>query len=723
MGETRRLPMTTPLHDQIAARLDRLLARLSELMDADPERGLAPAPGDLYDPPSWPEGLPWPLSARQALEAVSGARELVAELVAGDIADMVASLVKPEVQAAVLASPKLVAEWRWPSLRVAIGNGAELCGPSYGPRLALGRLLHSWHADLDPVDVGRWPDGALSHRTVAEWAREPLNRLHPAKQALGDVLVADVEAHGEIRLVPGWAMRDAGWPTELHRTTLALLYLVERDLPGNRAAAARLTVQSWASVAPGDVHNAAATAALEAMRVASDPVPMAMPGECDPDDVPTDPAAVAMLARELHRVCCEVGGLVAKVAPTLTPPALDLQVVPERNGMLTLDADLVEWLATLDQGEADKVRPAARERLASYKAGELDARHLFARWTDGVSLAAVAVALWRARGAKLWGRRQAVLPATVRAVNIDTLIPAMARRLTYLPTLDDGRILDAKGRELGRISTINADILEQTRDGLALLGTVTGHRLVRFIVHRVHDQVEAGDPYALRVDLPGGWGALAEKLRYMSRDYEPLQLLMRAGQHAEWTHTNAVIGGLWTYTYQRGNAAAPSRLTITSGEALAPGLAARLSQSGNTSNAARMARRLVPELRAEPPVSAVNDRSKGAAWTLHRLALVELVDHAEEMHRNGAVAIGPQRWRELGKEARLPDDTLPKLLGSWLSGDDDNPALLVEPEPGRWTLADAHKAEREFIADSGRRRSEGRENARKGKADKNKAGK
>ncbi len=712
------------LTNAIASRLDQLLARLGELVDADPARELAPVPGDLYDPPSWPEGLPWPLSARQALDAVSSARELLTAWIAADIDAAVAALVKPEVRAAALASPELVALWRWPWLTAAIGNGAELCGPSYGPRLALGRLLRSWHADLDPVDKGIWPDSELAHRTVAEWAREPLNRLHPAMP--GDALVADLDRYREIRRIP--VLRKAsGWLGELHRDTLALLYLVERDaladLPGNRAAAAWLTVRSWASVAPGDVHNAAATAALDAMRVAPDPVALAMPGERDPDDVPTDPAAVAMLARELHRVCCELGGLVAKVAPTLNPPAFDPQVVPERDGMLKLDADLADWLATLDQEKANDGRSAARERLASYKAGELDARHLFARWTDGRALAAVAVALWRARGAELWGRRQTVPPGVVREVNIDTLIPAMSRRLVYLPGLDDGRILDAKGRELGRISTINAEILAQSRDGLALLGSVTGHRLVRFIVHRVHDQVEAGDPYALRVDLPGGWGALAEKLRYMSRDYEPLQLLMRAGQHAEWTHTNAVIGGLWSYTYQRGNAAAPSRLTITSGEALAPGLAARLSQSGNTSNAARMARRLVPELRAEPPVSAARTNDQGAAWTLHRLALVELVDHAEELHRNGAVAIDLQRWRALAKEARLPDDTLPKLLGSWLAGDDDTPALLVEPEPGRWTLADAHKAEREFIADSGRRRSEGRENARKGKADKGKAGK
>ena len=396
MGETRRLAMTTDLQPRILARLDQLLARLGGLVDADPARELAPVPGDLYNPPSWPEGLPWPLSARQALDAVSGARELLADWIAADIDAAVAALVKPEVHAAALASPDLVAGWRWPLLTAAMGNGAERCGPSYGPRLALGRLVRSWHADLDPVDVGRWPDGALSHRSVAEWAREPLNRLHPAKPAdfkpymgldpeafaalypgkpaLGDILLVDVEAYGEILHIP--VLRQAsGWPVELHRTTLALLYLVERDaladLPGNLMRAAWLTVRSWASETQGDVHGIAARTALERE---------AAPAE-----------AADLLARKVHEACA---GLVESVAPTPDPPAFDPQMVPERDGMLRLDADLADWLATLDQGEADKVRAAACERLTHY-ASELDARHLFERWTDGTTLRLVARILWR----------------------------------------------------------------------------------------------------------------------------------------------------------------------------------------------------------------------------------------------------------------------------------------------------------------------------------------
>jgi len=120
-------------------------------------------------------------------------------------------------------------------------------------------------------------------------------------------------------------------------------------------------------------------------------------------------------------------------------------------------------------------------------------------------------------------------------------------------------------------------------------------------------------------------------------------------------------------------------------------------------------------------VAAARANDQGAAWTLHRLALIELVDRAEELHREGAIALTPARWHALAADARLPADTLARLLDSWRTGDDAAPALLAEPEPGRFTLADSHAAERDFIADGGRKRTEGREAGRKGKANKGKA--
>lgn len=422
----------TDLRGRIAERLDQLLASIAWFYNERPDTDLAPVPGDFHGPlgwpvdaapKAWPEGLPWPLTARQALEHLRAAQSDAVAWIEADIRAAVAWLVAPELVDDVLALPELVDGWRWPWLTAPIGNGPEWCGPSYGWRLALGRLSRRWGDDLPPADAGRWPDPGLTHREVAAWAQPTLNLRHPAvpydprsapgargaahgqklwdgsgelseevaaaaygltldewrkeypgKPALGDDLVAEVESWGEIRreLVVWRADR---LPAKVHRTTLALLYLVERrareSLPGELLAAALAAVRAWSSDAPGDVHNAAARGALEV--------------ESGPAD------AVELLARELWRECKD---LVERLSESAKPAGLG--EVPELRGLMAMDAELAAWLAERDPDKAQDLKEAAGERLAKWRAGEPGAaRELFARWLDERALRLVAGALWR----------------------------------------------------------------------------------------------------------------------------------------------------------------------------------------------------------------------------------------------------------------------------------------------------------------------------------------
>ena len=468
-------------------------------------------------------------------------------------------------------------------------------------------------------------------------------------------------------------------------------------LPG--AVAGLLSARTWASDAPGEVHTAAARKAL---------------GEG------AAPSAVALLASELHKMCIGPAGLVAVLANVDNPTPGDLAKVPERDGMTTLDAAFADWWAThLDADGAAKLRSGAQARLADCRRGDLDGVGLYEKWADGgaARLASVARALWRCRVAAKLQRRRDVPAALVRAVAVDRLIPAMTGQ-AVLSTVGDGKVRDKEGRELGRIATVDAAMLHAVQRGLEQLGTVTGHRLLRYLVLRVHDQWQTQAADWRAVDFAGGLSALADAVHYSRRDFEQLQQLLSAGQHVQWTHPAVKIGGLWVSTYRRGAPGLPGLVRIVVNDPLAPTVAARLAQgvAADTSHDGRTARRLVPELRAEPPVSAVNERSQGAAWTMHRLWVGELVDRAEELHNNGSVALDTQRWATLARAANMPAERMALLLDSWRSGDDVAPPLLTEPEPGRFTLADSHRLELDFIADGGQRRSEGRERAKLGKA-------
>jgi hypothetical protein len=305
-------------------------------------------------------------------------------------------------------------------------------------------------------------------------------------------------------------------------------------------------------------------------------------------------------------------------------------------------------------------------------------------------------------------------PALVRAVVADLMVPAMTRQLELL---DTDVLRDKRGREVGRVALVDGASIEGVRRGLDRLGSVYGHRLIRTLVLRAHAQAEAGDGDARRVAFDGGWSALADALGH-NRDFAALRDLLEAGASVRWDTPAAKGAGWWTFTERRGSRAGPGEIAFIVGEVLAPHHAMALAEHGANSLPARIARRLVPELRAEPPVSALRSNDHGAAWNLHRLLLVELVDGAEALHLHGAVPITDRRWAELAKQAGVPAGNLPRLLDSWRAGDDAAPPLVAEPDAGTFTLADEHKPERDFIADGGRRRYEGRLNGRAGMAKK-----
>lgn len=719
------------VEQRLEARLARLVGELRTLFaddlgklldDGQPRIGERARPGlERY----WPDGLPLPLTVAAALDAVDAGRQLVAEAVAGDIRAAVVALVDPIAQRWVLERPEVVDQWTW---RNPPRDAADV-GPSHGAESALAllrRLATMTAAGGERVlaaDFRRfgWWDSALSQAQVAEWAGPRLDKAWRGREG-EDVawarrldsplwqppelpsarLRAELAANGDFAqaiAVP----RPDGLASALSPGSVALLYQLERralaELPEPLDDAAWQAVQSWRSKAPGDAHNAAAEAAL---------------AELGDDETKGNADALRQLAAKLCDRCNSFADAVGP-APEM-PEGGGPRVV---DGMLALDDKLASWLKRVDAEDADKLRAASRQRLDDFNAGRIKAPELFKAWADGGAqrLHQLARVLWRTVVKERWRHGLTKRPALMRVVAVDTLLPLMSRQHT-LPGLDDLAVRDHKGRELGRIATVDAATVEMVRAGLHHLGTVTGHRLVRLLVHRAHDQWVAGSRDPRVIFFEGGWSALAEALKVRTRDFTQLRELVEAGKHMTWTHKNSTFDGLWVGRYERGTRAGPGFVEIVAGTALLPNMAAIMAQEGGKTPAARVARRLVPELRHEPPVSVVRELDQGPAWTLHRALIVELVDRAEELHKEGAIHISDERWRELARDARFPLGPLPRLLESWRTSDGKAPALIAEPERGHFTLADDHKLEREFIEDGGRRRIDGRESASKKKANK-----
>jgi len=308
------------------------------------------------------------------------------------------------------------------------------------------------------------------------------------------------------------------------------------------------------------------------------------------------------------------------------------------------------------------------------------------------------------------------IAATARAVYADTITPVMTKQIG-LPGIDDTQVRDLKGRTLGTINTVDADAIKAVWRGLGLLDSVNGHRLIRKVVHRAHDVMKSdsvplskdtGSPLrAPVVEFIGGFSGLANAIGMNDNDNSALRDLLQAGQHVEWQHKHAQIGGFWTWTATRGSRKGPGVIRMTIGDALCPGFAAALRGEGKRSIGARRARTLIPELHEEPPLAGLRRNEHGKVWTLHRLALVELVDSAVELYEEGGALITPKRWHEMGSKVGLSPAHVDRILSAWQSGDETAPPLLNQIQKDSWTLAQPHDQARSFIEETGRRKVEG----------------
>jgi hypothetical protein len=282
-----------------------------------------------------------------------------------------------------------------------------------------------------------------------------------------------------------------------------------------------------------------------------------------------------------------------------------------------------------------------------------------------------------------------------------------------LDMLEPRTLRDDKNRKV--VATIGEDVaVDLAHQGLKRLGSVHGHRFVRLLVHRAYDAKEAGDDNYWRLRFVGGKRAVAEAIGLHSGKYGPVvDELLTAGL-VRWETPHIAGGGLWTWTEARGSRAGPGVIEIQPSSALLPGLANELA-SGSKTAAARRARRLVPELRHDVPTGILRNNEQGAAWTLHRLMLLELVDSARELHETGYVDIPFARWGALAKRASFPRTRLTALLESWTEGESDDAPALIERSGDGVTLAAPHALERDFIAAGGERREQGRKAGRKGR--------
>lgn len=273
-------------------------------------------------------------------------------------------------------------------------------------------------------------------------------------------------------------------------------------------------------------------------------------------------------------------------------------------------------------------------------------------------------------------------------------------------------ILDHRGRRVGALHLtpeIDAELVTLTN-----LGKLSTTRLVRFLLHRTHEQKWILQQHnANRVDVEGGFAALAELLG-MTGKKAPDELHEAAATlSAIWLDSPSGDGRVFGFFNHKVGRTRLLEMNVMG--PFAPDYAAR-TLAGHRGDARDKQLVPVPLPQSLPPLVG-RERDHAAQALQQLLVLREMRTRAVEMVETGAVEIGPRRWDELRDEANVPKAILPLVLDAYITGDDDGrPPFLQSPSPGRYALADAYGRERDAILQAGESMRAGAKGGRKAAA-------
>lgn len=303
-------------------------------------------------------------------------------------------------------------------------------------------------------------------------------------------------------------------------------------------------------------------------------------------------------------------------------------------------------------------------------------------------------------------RARRTRPALPRVTAVD--VSDVATRNAFLPGLDDGLVRSSKGGVRATISGGVVDV-ERVREGLALMPSMPFHRMVRTLVHAGYDQAEAGVEDYRVVSVPGGYAGLTERLELSAKYRKDVRLIAEAGARIEWR-----IGGRQGIAWWTLDAPVPgvtfahrgqgAEVTFTLGTMLLPYAARRMRQQQTLADDA-IDRRLVPELRYDPPMYG-RGNEQAAIYTMARRFLTFMVDNGLELARDGGIVVTPEQWAKLAKASGLPAVLALKVVKKWADGDGDAaPPLIEYLDGGLVRLSETYRAEHDFIVDGVRRRA------------------
>jgi hypothetical protein len=258
------------------------------------------------------------------------------------------------------------------------------------------------------------------------------------------------------------------------------------------------------------------------------------------------------------------------------------------------------------------------------------------------------------------------------------------------------------GELLAEVATIKKRDFVQLQKGLPLWGQLTFRRAVNYLVRECWNRHQAGEtrPDILEFNGPLHFAeCIGENSHDRSKTILDVLLLGQAFYHS-WP--GGIIGGLWTFQYDRPARGRPAWLQIKAATVLEPHYG-----MGKFESPWR-----VPVVQLPPFVGRHNDHAAQAA--LAERLLIEMVERRLDIFRLGGAKMPLNTLQRIADEVGVTTN-LSAVLERWENHGEDGEAFLEHTgDLLNLAITKPYRAARHFIYEAGRRSLAAKEAGKKG---------
>jgi hypothetical protein len=381
------------------------------------------------------------------------------------------------------------------------------------------------------------------------------------------------------------------------------------------------------------------------------------------------------------------------------------------DGMLWLDDAFAQYITSIgDEGEnaASEFSNASRSWYKEYECTR-KALDLFRLWIDLSKepyycryFYILAKVLWKDRIQLQFERKQKLYPALPIGL-METIKPALQKSSNIVQNRDRIDIYGKAGKVVAsaQIPCIDAKAIPLVTRGIRSLGSLAGHRLLRWQVKSGCQNIIEGNPNPNTLLIEGGFETISHLIgcgKNKSTVTEVKSILYAQAHSSFYTSNGDRISSLIILNeigYHRNKE--PNRLSIVLGDVLLPHYLFSLPQNQ---------RRLIPIISDLPPLVG-SPNTHAAQAMLQLLVLEEFSKQSDRFAERGSVLISLEKWGEMSSEAALPKSNLSKVIDGWTT-DDVNGRAFLKKDGEEFALSDIYIDVEKFLEDQGKQRMIGR---------------